>query len=258
MPFPMESLEQMQGFFWVLVRISILFTLLPVFGGKGIPPMWKAGISLVLAIIITPIVPPVQNLPETIPEIIIGLSTEFVLGFILAFSAKLLLTSVQMAGQYMSFQMGFAMATAMDPQTETSSNILTQFLNMLTILIFLSINGHHIFINAIAASFQVIPPNGASLNPSISGIFTILGSYIFLLGLKIAAPIMVALFLSNLCLGIVARTVPQVNILMIGFPINICIGLILFSLILLNFSPVVVDLTRTMGEVLVKLTGLMK
>jgi flagellar biosynthetic protein FliR len=80
----------------------------------------------------------------------------------------------------------------------------------------------------------------------------------FLMGLKIAAPIMVALFLSNLCLGIVARTVPQVNILMIGFPINICIGLILFSLILMNFTPVVTDLARTMGEVSMKLINLMK
>ena len=158
----------------------------------------------------------------------------------------------------MSFQMGFAMARAMDPQTGISSTILTQFLYMITILIFFSINGHHIFIKALANSFQVIPPNGICLNPSISDVFIALSGYIFLMGLKIAAPIMVALFLSNLGLGIVARTVPQVNILMVGFPINICIGLALFSLLLLDLPPVVTDLIKTMGEVFIKLISLMK
>ncbi|MFC1891134.1 flagellar biosynthetic protein FliR [Thermodesulfobacteriota bacterium] len=258
MPFPVESLEQMQGFFWILMRISILFALLPIIGGRGIPPMWKAGVSFILAIVLTPMVPPIENIPETIPEIILGLLSELILGFILAFSARLLITSVQMAGQYMSFQMGFAMARAMDPQTGTSSTILTQFLHMLTILIFFSINGHHIFIKALANSFQIIPPNGVYFNPTIIDVFISLSGYMFLMGLKIAAPIMVALFLSNLSLGIVARTVPQVNILMIGFPINICIGLVLFSLLLLDFSPVVTELVRTMGEVSMKLINLMK
>ena len=79
----------------------------------------------------------------------------------------------------------------------------------------------------------------------------------FLVGLKIAAPILVALFLSNLCLGIVARTVPQVNILMVGFPINLCIGLILFGLVLRNISPLLVDLTKKMGDMLIHLIQLM-
>ena len=79
----------------------------------------------------------------------------------------------------------------------------------------------------------------------------------FVLGIKIAAPILVALFLSNLCLGIIARTVPQVNILMIGFPINLCIGLTLFCFILMNIYPLLFDIKNQMGESLVKLLGLM-
>lgn len=257
MPFPMESLEQMQGFFWVLVRVSILFFLLPLFEARGVPAMWKTGLSLIIAIIITPVVPSPKTFPVTTPEILIGLVSEAILGLILAFGVKVLLTSVQMAGQFMSFQMGFSMARAMDPQTGTQSTVLTQFLYLTTILIFFSIDGHHLFIHALARSFHLVPPNSFSLNFALPDLLINISGYMFLTGLKIAAPIMVALFLSNLCLGIVARTVPQVNILIIGFPINICLGLIIFSLIIVNLSPFLIDLIKKIGDALIGLIQLM-
>jgi flagellar biosynthesis protein FliR len=257
MPFPLESLEQMQGFFWVLVRVSILFFLMPLFGARGVPALWKAGLSMTIAIVLTPVVPPPQNLPETMPEVIIGVSAEVVMGLILAITIKMFFTTVQMAGQFMSFQMGFAMARAMDPQTGNQGTVLTQFMYLFIILIFFSIDGHHIFIRALAASFQIVPPNSFSFDPSISDALIRISGNMFLIGVKIAAPIMVAIFLSNLCLGIIARTVPQVNILMVGFPINLSIGLILVSVILRNLFPLLADLINRMGEVLMRLIQLM-
>ena len=256
MPFPMESLEQMQGFFWVLVRVSIIFFLLPLFGARGIPVIWKAGLSLIVAMILTPVVPSPQTFPETLPEVILGVVSEAIMGLIMALGVRMLLTSVQMAGQFMSCQMGFAMASAMDPQTGTQSTVLTQFLYLLTVLIFFAIDGHHLFIHALATSFYVVPPNSISLNPMIADLLIKTSGQMLMIGLKISAPIMVALFLSNMCLGIVARTVPQVNILMIGFPINITVGLILFSLVIMNLHPVVTGLAGMMGEFLTRLIHL--
>ena len=257
MPFPLESLEEMQGFFWVLMRVSIIFFLLPLLGARGVPAMWKIGLSVITAIVLTPVVPLPELYPETVPEVLLGIVTEAVFGLILALGVKMLLTSIQMAGQFMSFQMGFAMARAMDPQTGVQSTVLTQCLYLVTILIFFTIDGHHIFIRALATSFQVVPPNTLSFDPSISGLLIKISGQMFLIGLKIASPIMVALFLTNMCLGIVARTVPQVNILMIGFPINISIGLILFGAMIGHLSPLITDLTRKMGEALIRLIQLM-
>lgn len=257
MPFPLESLEQMNGFFWVLIRVSIIIFLLPFFGAKGVPVMWKAGISFVIAVILTPVVSAPMVFPTSIPEIMIGVMGEALFGLILALGIKTLLASVQLAGQFMSFQMGFSMARAMDPQTGTQSTVLTQFLYLFTVLIIFAMDGHHLFIRALAFSFETVPPNSISFGSSIGDVLIKNSSYMFILGLKIASPIIVALFLSNLCLGIVARTVPQINILMIGFPINIIIGLILFGMMLVNIVPLLSGMLKAMGELLFNLIQLM-
>ncbi|MBN2419562.1 MAG: flagellar biosynthetic protein FliR, partial [Deltaproteobacteria bacterium] len=110
MPFPLESFEQMQGFFWILIRVSTMFFLLPIFGARNIPSLWKAGLSFVVAIILTPVVPPPSNLPVSAPGIIAGVLSEVLMGFILSLTIRIFLSASEMGGQFMSFQMGFSMA----------------------------------------------------------------------------------------------------------------------------------------------------
>ncbi|MGM0662804.1 MAG: flagellar biosynthetic protein FliR [Thermodesulfobacteriota bacterium] len=257
MPFPIETLEQMQGFFWVFVRISVLVFLLPLFGARNIPTLWKAGVSFVLAVLLTPVVPPPQYLPQAPPGILLGIAAEVLMGLIIVFGVLVFFASVQLAGQMMSFQMGFSMARAIDPNTGVQSTALSQFLYLFTVLLFFAIDGHHLMIRGIAASFHMVPPNGISFSPSIADAVIRITAHMFVVGLKIAAPIMIALFLSNLCLGIVARTVPQVNILMIGFPINIGIGLTLFGILLTNLAPFLTGLTRETATVMMRMLRLM-
>jgi flagellar biosynthesis protein FliR len=257
MTFPLESLEQLQVFFWVLMRVSIIIFFLPLFGARGIPNLWKVGLSMILAIVLFPIVPHISKYPETAPQIIIALTSEAIMGLILALAVRMYFTAVQMAGHFMSFQMGFSMARAMDPQSEIQDTVMTEFMYIFSVLIFFSIDGHHILIRALASSLKSIPPNGIVFNGSIAGILVKLGGDIFVIGLKIAAPIILALFLSNLCLGIVARTVPQVNILMIGFPVNLVIGFIFLIMILMNIYPFLTEMFKKMGEVLITLIRMM-
>lgn len=257
MPFSFESFDFLYMFFWILVRVSILFFLLPLFGASGVPALWKAGSSFAISIVLVPIIRKPEYVPNSVPELVVGVICEALIGFILALGIKILLSSVQLAGQFMSFQMGFSMARAMDPQTEAQSTVLTQFLYLFTILVFFSIDGHHLFIRALASSFHLVPPGAFSFNKSIPEILIKAGSQMFLVGLKISAPILVALFLSNLCLGIIARTVPQVNILMIGFPVNISIGLIVFFMVIINVLPLLSELTGSIGEIMSALLHLM-
>ena len=257
MPIPIETFQQLQGFFWILVRVSVLVLLLPLFGARNIPTLWKIGLSFVLAVLLAPVVPPPENPPQSLPGVVLGIASEVLMGLIAVFGVRILFASVQLAGQVMSFQMGFSMARAIDPNTGVQSTALSQFLYLFTVLLFFAMDGHHLMIRAIAASFRLAPPNALSFDPGLAEAVMRITAHMFVLGLKVAAPIMIALFLSNLCLGIVARTVPQVNILMIGFPINIGIGLVLFGILLRNLSPFITDMTREAGETMMQLIRLM-
>ena len=257
MTFPLESLELIQGFFWILLRVSIILFMLPFFGARGIPTLWKVGVSMVIAIVITPVVPIPARFPQTVFEITLAMIAEVIMGLSLGLGVKMLFSAVQLAGQFMSFQMGFSMARAIDPNTGVQSTALSQFLYLFTVLIFFAIDGHHMFIRALARSFSVAPPSGLSFDPGLATVLIRTSARMFLIALKIAAPIMIALFLSNLCLGIVARTVPQVNILMIGFPLNIGLGLIFFGLTLSQLLPFLIGLTREIGATLMRMLELM-
>jgi len=257
MPFPIESLAHMQAVFWVLVRVSILIFLLPLFGARDIPALWKAGLSLVMAVVITPVVPVPEALPQKAAEVVVAAAGELILGLTLAVGVRFLFASVQLAGQFMSFQMGFSVGKAIDPQEGGQSTSLSELLYIFTVLIFFATDGHHLFIRALAHSFQVVPVTTFSWSPSLVEALVRTSSEMFVIALKIAAPILVALFLSNLCLGIVARTVPQVNVLMIGFPLNIGIGLVFLGMTLSELSPFLSDVTKGMGQLLFRLIQLM-
>jgi flagellar biosynthetic protein FliR len=153
--------------------------------------------------------------------------------------------------------MGFNVASVIDPQTGTQSSVISQFLYLFTILVLFSVNGHHLFIYAMASSFKVVPLGTFSLGGSLMGITNKISSEMFVIALKMAAPVMIALFLSNLCLGIVARTVPQVNILMIGFPLNIGLGLIVLGLTLNNLLPFLTGLINRIGGISTQILRMM-
>lgn len=257
MPFPLETLQQMQALFWVFLRVSILLFLLPLFGARGVPTLWKVGLSILMALVLAPVVPMPVILPESMVDVVTGVLAEIIMGVVLAFGARILIASVELAGQFMGFQMGFSMARAIDPQDGSQSTTLSQFLYIFTILIFLAMDGHHLFIGALVKSFHLVPPCSFHPDPSLFRLLIHTSGEMFLVGLKISAPILIALFLSNLCLGIVARTVPQMNILMIGFPLNISIGLILFGLTLSNLPPYIGDLSKGLGQLLLRMLRLM-
>jgi len=253
MELPLFTSAHFQTFFWVLLRVSVITFMLPFFGARGLPSLWKIGFAMVLTIVMLPTVPQPVVFPHSTIGFVVVVVSEVLTGFALALGVKFLLSSVQLAGKFMGFQMGFNMASVMDPQTGGQSSVMSQFLYLVTVLIFFSINGHHAFIRALAYSFQAIPPNGFTLSGPIVMTLVKVSAEMFVIALKLSAPILIALFLSNLGLGIVARTVPQVNILMVGFPVNIGLGLILLGITMNSLSPFLVGLVRRMAEILMRM-----
>jgi flagellar biosynthetic protein FliR len=182
---------------------------------------------------------------------------EILIGIIIGFTARLIFAAVQLAGQLVGFQMGFGIVNVMDPQTSTQVAIIAQFQNIITLLVFLALDAHYWFILSIAKSFELIPPLGFCFTDSLMEAIVRLSCDMFVVAAKLASPIIAALLFTSVALGLIARTVPQMNIFIVGFPLKIAIGLlgVGFSLPLLSYM--LRNIFREMGEDIMVLMKLM-
>jgi len=229
------------SYFLTLFRISIILFLLPFFGGNSTPKTVKATLVLVLSAALWPQLSfPGDLFPKTGIGISLMILGEVVIGLILAMLVNFLFAAVQFGGQIIGFQMGFAMVNVVDPITGVSNAATAHFLYMCTMLTFLILNGHLELLHAVGMSFEYIPPGGLLLNTEIANHIFEFSKLMFVLAIRIAAPVMVALFLVDLALALIARAAPQMHVLILGFPIKISVGFlflgIMFSLMSLYVS----------------------
>lgn len=221
------------SFFLTLIRISIVIFLLPFFGGKGVPSLIKAIFCLIITIGIWPNLSlKAQSLPASTIGIFILIFGELIIGIIFSLAIRSIFAGVQTAGQIMGFQMGFAMMNVVDPLSGVSIELTSQFLYLVSLLIFLSFNGHLYLISAFAKSFKLIPPGTILLNTQVYDNILYFTSQIFILAVKIAAPVMVAELLVSCALGIIARLSPQINVLFVGFPLKIAVGFFFIGIVM--------------------------
>jgi flagellar biosynthetic protein FliR len=228
--------------------------MIPFVGGKSVPVQVKLAIAVILGIVITPTLGIAAPAPTSVVMLLFGVFKEFLIGIMIGLTAKFVFASFEMAGQLAGIQMGFSMANVLDPQTSSQLSVLAQFYNILGIFLFFSLNIHHIFISGLVKSFEVIPPYGINLSgPVFEGMLT-LSSELFIVALKLAAPISIALLLANLGMGIVARTVPQLNVFVVGFPVTIGVGLVVFlfsiTFISSTISSVFADMSRNVIDLI--------
>jgi flagellar biosynthetic protein FliR len=155
--------------------------------------------------------------------------------------ARLIFTAVEFGGTIIGYQMGFAAANVFDPQNERQISLISQMQNVFAILIFLAIDGHHIFLRTAVESFHLLPPGGIDLSGDAIPFLIELSSHMFVLAVQFSAPVLAVLLLSGLILGILARTFPQGNVFLLSFPLNIAIS---FAVIALTLSLVSIVLRR--------------
>jgi len=139
--------------------------------------------------------------------------------------ALLLFMAFQFGGQIVGFQMGFAIVNVVDPQSQQQVSLIGSLEYTIAALLFLVLNGHHLLLMALARSFTIVPPLSVSPDVEVYGGLVRMTSQVFVIAVRIAAPAMAALLLTNVALSIIARTVPQMNIFIVGFPIGIAVGL---------------------------------
>ncbi len=226
-------LDLVLSFIAVLIRISFILFSLPFFRAKAIPPSFKAFLSLAISFVFfIPLahkIEPLPIAPVSIGSVILG---EVFTGIILSLSMLIILGALEVAGDIVSFQMGFGFARVADPVTGVQITLISRFFQILGTLIFFSLNGHHWLIKTIYTSFLKIPP-GKFLtiieNVQIGRIINFTG-LIFTLAFKLAAPIIIVLFLSEIGMGLIVKFAPQINILIVSFAFTIIIGILFAAL----------------------------
>ena len=157
------------------------------------------------------------------------LGFETLIGFTIGLVAQLTFGAVQMAGQLAGIQMGIGLSNLIDPQTQEHITSLAQWQNLLALLVFFSVDGHHMLIRAVADSFRVLPLGGGLPSAAGFGMVMDLAGGLFVVALKIAAPVMVLLLLVNAAMGVLSKLIPQLNVFIVGFPLNVAAGLFILT-----------------------------
>lgn len=206
--------------------------MIPLFGERTVPVRVKAGLSIILTLIIFPHIP-ASSLPaisENTLVLFMKIAGEVMIGLLIGLIGRFIFVGIQLCGQIIGFQMGFAIANIVDPVTSTQVSIIAELYYLIAILLFLTFDMHQVFIAAIVESFSIIPPYGFRMKGEIAQALVVYSSNLFLVAVKIGAPVIAALTLLNVSLAIIARTVPQINIFIVGFPLQIMTGLLFIGL----------------------------
>ena len=234
LPFP--SLREVVAFVLVLTRVAGIFAAFPVFGGQRLPLQIKVIAILMITLVCFPILsvaPP--PMPTDVFALGMLLLCEMAIGLALAFIAQIVFSAVEFGGQIVGMQMGLTISQIIDPTRGSQVQIMSVLQTLFATLIFLSLNIHHLFIHAIVDSFSIIPLGGWHLNGEIITFLIKRAADVFVIGIRLAAPVMVSLLLTSVALGVMARAFPQMNIFMISLPLNIGIGFVVLGATLMVF-----------------------
>ena len=245
-------------FVLVLFRIVAVLWLVPVFPSRSISIPFKVGFSMLVAFLLVNIVPATQPFGTDPYVLALLIAKEVMIGFVIGFVIRLMVAAVQAAGEIISLQSGFAFARVVDPGGfGQQTTVLDQFYYLLAMMIFFAMDAHHMLIAAVVRSFQELPLGAASFSEGTLGYLVASTGKVFALGLRIGAPVIVALLLVEVSLGLLSRLIPQMNIFVEGLPLKVFITLTLIALSLGFVAPAIADLFRTMNSEMGRLMRLL-
>jgi len=221
--------ELVQGkyevFLLILVRITGIFLISPVFSRNNTPTIIKIGFSFVVSIILLNVID--SNIINIdIFDYSILIVKELAIGLLIGFISYLFFTALYLSGQIIDMQIGFGMVNVMDPQHNVQIPIMGNYYYVFAILLFLLIDGHHLLIKGIIQSYDFIPIGEFIFTQDLLNQMIYIMGQVFTIGFKISSPILATIFLADVLLGILARTMPQMNVFVVGMPLKIIVGII--------------------------------
>lgn len=215
---------------WPFLRVLALVAAAPVIGHRAVPARAKIGLALLIALLIAPTLPPGPapggpgSLGLVIQQVLVGLS--------IAFAMHVAFAALQIAGDLIGLQMGLSFATFIDPAHSGQTPLLGMLLGLFGTLVFLSIDGHLLMIDALARSFVAAPVSAGPLPGELWTRLVAWGGEAFAIGFHLALPVLAAMIACNLALGALARAAPQLNLFAVGFPAALAVGYLALILLL--------------------------
>jgi flagellar biosynthetic protein FliR len=249
------SIAQAQIFFLVLTRVLAILVQVPVFGSAMIPNQIKVALGIILSMIVIPwkILPP--DAPVIPLEVYaVAILQELIVGLLAGFAGNLTFGAFQTAGKLMDLGSGFGAGQIFNPTLGETGSSLEQFFVMVAMLLFLAINGHHGFLLGLQKTFEILPVH-APLPAILPDRLLSTMSALFMAGVQMALPVMAALFMTDLALGLVGRAAPQVNVFFLGLPVKVWLGVTGLSLALIYLMPFFGDLFGNLGNRVIYLLG---
>lgn len=233
-------------FLLVMVRISTIIFAMPIFGADFLPRQWKVALALLLTVVTCIMVKKPGMLPEepSMAQLFLLAGKEVVLGLLVGLTAGFIFFAVQLWGQVIGTQMGLGLANVVDPQSGTNMSIISQFYYMFALVLFMSVNGHHMLISGMIESFDYFPPGVAAFPSGGISVLVEMSGKVFVIAVQLASSMMVLLLLVSVSLGIIARTVPQMNIFIVGIPLKLFVGLLGMVITIPYISRAMIDLFR--------------
>jgi flagellar biosynthetic protein FliR len=221
--------EHIGNFFLVFARVAGLLFATPVLGNKNVPPVSRTLLALLVTMVILPIVPVSRLAPES-PGFIPALISEVILGGFLGFIGTLLFAAAELGGHIAGLQMGFAIANVLSPEGELQTSVFSSLMGLTALLVFVMSDAHHLFITALVRSFDTLPLGTFTVDAARTGSLLRMSTGIFRYGLALAAPVLAITIFITVALGIISRTMPQVDVFFMSFAINIVAGISAFIL----------------------------
>lgn len=249
------SVAQAQSFFLVLTRILAVIIHVPVLGGQAVPAPVRIGLGLLLSAVLVPWQPlPPEAAALGLFALTAAIGREMLIGTLTGYAATMTFGAVQIAGETMGLGSGFGSGRILNPTLGDSGSPIDQFYLMIALLLFLVVNGHHIFLIALQRTFVLAPVNSALPLLDLERLIR-LTAQLIASGVQMALPVLGALLLTDLTLGLLARVAPQVQVFFLGLPLKIGVSLIAFSLSFTVVLPLLSDLFKKIGPQMIALLG---
>jgi len=225
-----ELLNLVATFIWPFSRILGFFSTAPLLSQNSFPVTTRIGLAIVMTILLMPGIPLMMTVDPLSMDGLLILINQFLIGISIGFVMRVIFSAIEMAGELIAVSMGLGFATFYNPQTQAQTIVISQFLSLLALAVFLSTNLHLVMLESFFDSFKTIPIDQISLAPIAFRDLAYWGSNIFSIGLQLSLPIVTTLLIANIALGILTKAAPQLNLFGIGFPITIGIGFLMLSI----------------------------
>lgn len=249
------SFAQFQLFILALTRVLALIIHVPVLGGQAIPNAVKIGLGALLAMVLLPWQPLPPDAPSMATlEFGLAIGRELLIGTLAGFAAVLTFAVFQIAANLMGLGSGFGAGSLLNPALENTGTAMDQMFVMMTVLLFIVLNGHHVFLQGLQQTFELLPLNGGWPLLSSDRLLR-LGAGMIAAGVQMSLPVLGTVLLADLTLGLLARVAPQVHVFFLGVPLKVGVGLLALALSLTVLFPVIAALFSNLSRRMLELLG---